>query len=187
LGSDASYEADRVINLTGVEAAASSGAFAKQANTIQNSFNRGAGLDINDLESQRTVLANDLKLYFEAQRLEFDPGSDRDEIKANMRILANVAEQTKFLGTTVVKLIGHLDTSRVQDFKAKGPQAFVEASAQAKLISKRRAEFIKGLLVKKYGIDEDRVITEGRGWDSPVDEGDPEANRRVEIQFLSFE
>jgi hypothetical protein len=31
------------------------------------------------------------------------------------------------------------------------------------------------------------LITEGRGWDSPVDEKNPEANRRVEVQFLSFE
>jgi NitT/TauT family transport system substrate-binding protein len=187
LPSDASYEADRVIDLDGVDAAGASGAFAKQANTIQNSFNRGAGLDINDLESQRTVLSNDLKLYFEAQRLEFDPDSAKDEIKSNMKILSKVAEQTKFLGTTVVKLIGHLDTSRVQDFKAKGAQAYVEASAQAKLISKRRAEFVKTLLVRRYGVEADRIITEGRGWDSPVDEKDPEANRRVEIQFLSFE
>jgi ABC-type nitrate/sulfonate/bicarbonate transport system substrate-binding protein/outer membrane protein OmpA-like peptidoglycan-associated protein len=187
LPADAAYEADRAIDLAALRAAGASGKFAKQKNTIQDSFNRGAALDINDLESQRTVMANDIKLYFEAQRLEFDIDSDRDETRTNMRLLAKTAEQTKFLGTTVVKLIGHLDTSRVQEFRDKGAQAYVEASAQAKLISKRRAEFVKRVLVERFGVEEERIITEGRGWDSPVDTADPQANRRVEVQFLSFE
>ena len=171
----------------GVAAAGQSGAFAKQKNTIQDSFNRGSALDINDLENQRTVLSSDVRLYFEAQKLDFDPKSTSPEIKENMRLLGKVAEQTKFLGTTVVKLVGHLDTTKVADFKAKGAQEFVEASAQAKLISKRRAEFVKSVLVKNFGVDAERVVTEGRGWDSPVDEKNPEMNRRVEVQFLSFE
>ncbi len=187
LPKDASYEAERVIYDAGIKAAGDSGAFTKQKNTIQDSFNRGAALDINDLENQRTILANDIKLYFEAQRLEFDTRSDKRESKENMRLLGEVAEQTQFLGTTLVKLIGHLDTSRVAEFKSQGPQAFVEASAQAKLISKRRAEFVKKVLVEEFGIEAVRIITEGRGWDSPLVENDPEANRRVEVQFLSFE
>ncbi|HTX71832.1 MAG TPA: OmpA family protein, partial [Rectinemataceae bacterium] len=103
------------------------------------------------------------------------------------RLLAKVAEQTKFLGTTVIKLIGHLDTTKVADFKAQGPQAFVEASAQAKLISKKRAEFVKSLLVSRFKVDPQRIVTEGRGWDNPIDDKDPAKNRRVEVQFISFE
>jgi outer membrane protein OmpA-like peptidoglycan-associated protein len=61
------------------------------------------------------------------------------------------------------------------------------ASAQAKLISKRRAEFVKKLLIERYKADPERVITEGRGWDQPIDPAMPDANRRVEVQFLSFE
>ncbi len=187
LPSDASYEADRVLNRVGLDFAGTTGKFAKQKNTIQDSFNRGAALDINDLENQRTVLQNDIKLYFEAQRLDFDPKSDSPEIRENMRLLGKVAEQTKFLGTTIVKLVGHLDTSKVEEFRAQGPQAFVEASAQAKLISKRRAEFVKKVLVERFGVEAERVVTEGRGWDQPVDPADPAANRRVEVRFISFE
>ena len=69
----------------------------------------------------------------------------------------------------MLKLVGHLDTAKVEEFRAKGNQAFIEASAQAKLVSKKRAEFVKKLLVDKYGIDADRIVTEGRGWDSPID------------------
>lgn len=187
LPGDASYEADRAVARTGIDAAAKSGRFDAQANTIQDSFNRDAALDINDLENQRTVLANDVRLYFEAQQLKFDPDSTQAEIRENMRLLARVAEQTEFLGTTVLKLIGHLDTSKMEEFRSQGATAFVEASAQAKLISKRRAEFVKTLLVERFGVDPERVVTEGRGWDSPVDAVDHAANRRVEVRFISFE
>lgn len=187
LPSSASYEPDRVLWADGVDAALASGLFASQTNTIQTSFNRDAGLDINDLENQRLVLANDIRLYFEAQKLEFDTNENTEESRANMRALAKIADQMKVLGTTVVKLIGHLDTSKVEEFKAQGQTAFVEANAQAKLISKRRAEFVKKVLVDKFGIDPERIITEGRGWDDPVDDTDHEANRRVEVQFISFE
>jgi outer membrane protein OmpA-like peptidoglycan-associated protein len=187
LPADASYEAERVMSTVGIQAATRTGRFASQKNLIQNSFNRGSALDINDLENQRVVLAKDIKLYFEAQKLDFDPDSDNENIRQNMRQLGRIAEQTGFLGTTMVKLIGHLDTSRLEEFKSQGQQAFIEASAQAKLISKRRAEFVKKLLVQRFKVDPERIITEGRGWDQPADPAAPEANRRVEVQFLSFE
>ena len=98
-----------------------------------------------------------------------------------------MAEQTKFLATTVVRLIGYLDTAKVADFKAQGNQAFIEASAQAKLISKKRAEFVKTVLVDQYHIDPTRIVTEGKGWDNPIDDKDPAKNRRVEVKFISFE
>jgi outer membrane protein OmpA-like peptidoglycan-associated protein len=183
----ASYDAEGVIRAEGLALAEKSGKFAKQKNTIQDSFNRGAALDINDLENQRTVLAADIKLFFEAQRLDFDTKAKTAEAKENMRLLGKVAEQTRFLGTTMVKLVGHLDTAKLEEYKAKGAQAFVEASAQAKLISKRRAEFVKRVLVEEFKVDPDRIVTEGRGWDQPIDAADPAANRRVEVQFLSFE
>jgi outer membrane protein OmpA-like peptidoglycan-associated protein len=187
LPSSASYEPDRAIDTGPLQAALATGRFDSQPNTIQTSFNRDAGLNIDDLEGQRLVLASDLKLYFEAQKLEFDPDAGTEETRQNMRALARIAEQMKILGTTMVKLVGHLDTSKVAEFKAKGAKDFVEASAQAKFISKRRAEFVKKLLVERFGVDAERIVTEGRGWDDPVDESNPEANRRVEVQFISFE
>jgi len=91
------------------------------------------------------------------------------------------------LGTTVVKLIGHLDTSKTEEFKAKGMQYYIESSAQAKLISKKRAEYVKDVLVKYYKCDPDRILTEGKGWDLPVDPVNQDKNRRVEVKFFSFE
>jgi NitT/TauT family transport system substrate-binding protein len=183
----ASYEPDRVFSAKAFQAIDKKGLFADQKNAIADSFNKKASFDIGDLESQKVVLANNVQLFFEAQKLDFDPSSSAPEIKANMEMLSKVAEQTKFLATTVVKLAGYLDTSKVADFKAQGNQAYIEAAAQAKLISKKRAEFVKSLLVDKYKIDATRIVTEGRGWDNPIDEKDPTKNRRVEVKFISLE
>lgn len=187
ISAENSFEAERVISQAALESLEGSGKFKNQVNRAQNSFNRDAALDINDLENQRLVMANDIRLYFEAQKLDFDPEADSEEVRQNLRMLDRVAEQMGFLGTTVVKLVGHLDTTRMEDFRSQGPQAFVEASAQAKLISKRRAEFVKKVLVGRFKVEADRLVTEGRGWDQPVNTEDPGANRRVEVQFLSFE
>ncbi len=187
LPQDASYEPERVIASSPLEAAAKSGRFADQKNEIATSFNRKSAFDIADLENQRVVMKNDIRLYFEAQRLDFDPKSSSEEVRQNLRLLDKVAEQMGFMGTTVVKLVGHLDTSRVQEYKAKGQQAYIEASAQAKLISKKRAEFVKKLMVERWHIEAERIVTEGRGWDSPISADDPDRNRRVEVQFLSLE
>ena len=187
LGPSVSYEPDRVLAAAPLQSLAKKGFFAAQKNTIRDSFNKKASFDIGDLESQRVVLTNSIQLWFEAQRLDFDLKSDRPEIKENIALLGKVAEQTSFLGTTVVKLVGYLDTTKVADFKAQGNQAFIEASAQAKLISKKRAEFIKSVLVQTYKIDGQRIVTEGRGWDNPLDEKDPAKNRRVEVKFISLE
>lgn len=184
---EASYDPERVINPAILQSIDAKGLFKDQKNAIADSFNKKAAFDIADLENQRVVLTNDVQLYFEAQRLDFDANSPSAEIKENMRLLDKVAEQTDFLATTVVKLVGHLDTAKVEEFRAKGNQAFIEASAQAKLISKKRAEFVKRLLVERYGVDPQRIVTEGRGWDNPIDAEDPAKNRRVEIQFISLE
>lgn len=187
LPADASYEAEAVINTRFVDALADKADFAGQPNRVLNSFNKQAAFDIADLENQRVVLTEDLEIHFEAQQLEFDPASTKAEIVTNMKHLDTVKEQMSILGTTVVKLVGHLDTTKVADFKAQGQQAFIEASSQAKLISKRRAEYIKKLLVERLGCDPDRIYTEGKGWEQPIDEADPARNRRVEVRFLAFE
>ncbi len=187
LPQDSSYDAETVINSSFLQKFKSQNLFASQQNTIKNSFNRQSSFNIADLESKKVVLAQDIEIYFDAQSVDFDFTSSREEIANNKKLLSKVAQQMDVLGTTIVKLVGHLDTTKVADFKAMGAQAFIEASAQAKLISKRRAEFIKTILVEKYGCDPQRIITEGKGWDQPIDSTDQTKNRRVEVRFLSFE
>ncbi len=187
LSSSASYDGESVMYLTALNKFRDKKMFANQQNTVKTSFNKQGNFSIADLESKRTVLTEDVQLYFDSAQVEFDFNSAREEIKANRQHLSRIAEQMNVLGTTVVKLIGHLDTTKVEEFKAQGQQMFLEASAQAKLISKKRAEYIKKVLVEKYGCEEQRIFTEGKGWDQPIDPNDQTKNRRVEVKFLSFE
>lgn len=187
LPDSASYDAETVINITALKKFQSKKMFANQQNTVKTSFNKQGNFSIADLESKRTVLTEDIQLHFEAAQVEFNINSPREEIVQNRKHLSKIAEQMNVLGTTVVKLIGHLDTTKVEEFKSQGQQIYIEASAQAKLISKKRAEFIKKVLVQQYGCEEQRIFTEGKGWDQPIDPNDQTKNRRVEVKFLSFE
>jgi ABC-type taurine transport system substrate-binding protein len=187
LPSSANYEAEMVVNKKPLDALAKLNLFANQKNTITDSFNKQGSLNIADLETSRVVLTEDLQIYFDSQKIDFNVDENREEIRNNKKLLAKVAEQMRVLGTTVVKLIGHLDTSKVEEFKSQGNQTFMEATAQAKLMSKKRAEFVKAILVEKYGCDKDRIFTEGKGWDMPLDATDQSKNRRVEVKFFSLE
>jgi outer membrane protein OmpA-like peptidoglycan-associated protein len=55
-------------------------------------------------------------------------------------------------------------------------------------LSKRRAESGRQYLIRKYGFDQNRIITVGMGPDNPVASNDTEEgrakNRRIEFQFI---
>ncbi|HOV13437.1 MAG TPA: phosphate ABC transporter substrate-binding/OmpA family protein, partial [Spirochaetota bacterium] len=187
LSIDASYEPEIVINTSTLEKIAKTNQFATQQNTIKNSFNQQGSFNIADLESKNVVLTENLQIYFDPQRVDFDFDGNSEEIKKNKQYLKKISEQMNVLGTTVLKLVGHIDTTKVSEFKSQGQQVYIEASAQAKLISKKRAEYIKKILVEKYACDKERIFTEGKGWDMPVDSNDQSLNRRVEVKFFSFE
>jgi hypothetical protein len=76
-------------------------------------------------------------------------------------------------GTTPVKIIGHTDSDG-------------EDAANLKL-SQERAEAVKQILIKQYGVEADKLTTEGRGETQPIsDNGNAEGkaqNRRVEFIF----
>jgi outer membrane protein OmpA-like peptidoglycan-associated protein len=187
LTAQTNYEADIIINRKSLDGLKKLNLFAAQQNTIKDSFNKQGNLNIADLESARIVLAEDLQIYFDPQKIDFNYDLSTDEVANNKKLLKKVAEQMKVLGTTIVKLIGHLDTSMVEQFKSQGMQTYMEASAQSKLLSKKRAEYVKTLLVDKYGCDKERIFTEGKGWDMPADAQDQSKNRRVEVKFFSLE
>jgi len=187
LPNSADYEPDQVLVPSVLAAIANKGMFADQRNAIKSSFNRKAGLDVVDLESKRVVLTNNVVLYFDPQQTEFDPSSDRPEFRNNMLLLDKVAEQTKFLAATAIELVGNMDTSMQETYRSRGSQAYQEASVMEKAVSKKRAEFVESLLVGKYGIPEDRIVTEGAGWDNPLDPHDNSKNRRVDVKFIALD
>ena len=90
----------------------------------------------------------------------------------SMGSLLDVSKVIK-AGTTPVKIIGHTDSDG-------------EDAANLKL-SQERAEAVKQILIKQYGVEADKLTTEGRGETQPIaDNGNAEGkaqNRRVEFIF----
>ena len=168
-------------------AVAKAGLFSTQKNTVLNSFNAKSNLDLSDLESAKVVLTDNVVLYFDPNQSTFDINSGREEFRQNMERLDKVAEQTKFLSTTAIELVGNADTSMQAADKAKGPQVYLQAAADLTLLSKQRAEFIRKLLLDHYGLPSNRVLATGVGWDNPIDPVDQAKNRRVDVKFISLQ
>jgi len=180
------YEADQVLAPQSLAAINKAGLFKDQKNTMLNSFNTKSSLDLSDLESAKVVLTDNVVLYFDPNESTFDINSDRTEFKQNRALLDKVAEQTKFLSTTAIELVGNSDTSMQATYKSKGPQVYAEGAADLMVLSKRRAEFIRSVLIDHYGLPPNRVLATGVGWDNPIDPLDQAKNRRVDVKFISL-
>jgi len=181
------YQADQVLAPQILAAIDAEGLFKDQKNTIANSFNAKSSLDLSDLESSKVVLTDNVVLYFDPNESSFDIKSDRLEFKENVALLDKVAEQTKFLATTAIELVGNADTSMQATDKAQGPQVYADAAAQLMLLSKQRAEFVRTVLIDHYGLPANRVLATGVGWDNPIDPQDQAKNRRVDVNFISLQ
>ena len=89
----------------------------------------------------------------------------------SMKEMANVLKENPELK---VKIIGHTDSDGKDDANLD--------------LSKRRADSVKEMLSKEFGIDEGRMETDGKGESEPIDKNDTPAgkanNRRVEFVKL---
>lgn len=186
LPQDVNYDASNVLFTKNIDEFQKSGLFKSQKSNIKKvkSF---SNFDMEDFESNNVVLSEDLELYFAPQRTEFNFDGTSARILENKKQLQKIAEQMDILGTTVVWLIGHLDTSKVESIKAQGNDIWLQMKAAANLVSEKRAIFVKKVLVEKYHCDPDRIKTSGRGWSEPLDVTDQSKNRRVEVKFFSYE
>lgn len=97
---------------------------------------------------------------------------NRADIKAeSYGTLKEIANVLKENADVKVKIIGHTDSDGDENKNLD--------------LSKRRAESVKNMLAKEFGIDENRMETDGMGETKPVDKNDSSAgkanNRRVEF------
>jgi len=82
--------------------------------------------------------------------------------------LASVALIMKNNPNLKFEIMGNCDTRANAEYNAK--------------LGKRRAEAVKKHLVKKYGIDPDRLTTTTKGKDDPITNEDHAMNRRVDFK-----
>jgi len=170
-------DADHFADLKHLRALEKSGAFADQKILIQPIRARGAAVEGDP------VLSKDVRFLFAPNEAKLEGGNDVDNQK-NFDVIKKMLQVSP--GSTVL-LRGHVDNSKVEEFRKTGGDAYVRTMALRSVeLSKNRAAEIKRLLVEQYGIESNRVDIVGRGWEEPIGT-DPEQNRRVEVQWFMLE
>jgi NitT/TauT family transport system substrate-binding protein len=122
-------------------------------------------------------------------RFHFQPNSSDLDLAdtSNQDALKDLLNLLKLTPGSLLMLRGHLDNSKVDEFKKQGEAFYRKQAVRAVEQSKSRAESVKAALLKNVTLDAKRVDTEGRGWDEPLPGVKPEENRRVEVQLFTLE
>ncbi len=129
------------------------------------------------------LLSKDVRFLYEPNSSELDmkdPG--------NLKNLAAIKGYLTISPGSMVLLRGHVDGSRVAEFRASGGDALVRSMAmKAMELSKQRAASVRKALVEIQQLDPARIETVGRGWEEPATNVDADAQRRVEVQWFALE
>jgi len=122
-------------------------------------------------------------------RFLFEPNSSALDMNnpSNLNNLQAIKQMLTVSPGSTVLLRGHVDNARVSEFERMGGKAYVnQQGLRAVALSLDRAKEIKRLLLEKYGVDNARIDTVGRGWEEPISK-ESEQNRRVEVQWFTIE
>ncbi len=167
----------RFIDLAALTAADATGQFRDQTIAIAPiKTGSPAGVE-ND-----PLLSKDIRFFFQPNSAVLDQGQSE-----NLKNLAAIKELLTVSPGSTILLRGHVDNSLVEEFRRKGGEAFVrQMSLKAVELSRDRAGAIQRLLLERYSVQRARTEIVGRGWDEPAG-GDPEQNRRVEVQWFTLE
>jgi NitT/TauT family transport system substrate-binding protein len=128
------------------------------------------------------LLSKDIRFLFEPNSSALDM-SNQENIK-NLEAIKRLLQVSP--GSTLL-LRGHVDNTKVPDFRRQGGEAYVRQMAlRAMELSKDRAAEIRTHLAERYQINPKRLDIVGRGWEEPSGP-DPDKNRRVEVQWFTIE
>jgi NitT/TauT family transport system substrate-binding protein len=170
-------DADRFADLKHLKALEQSGAFKEQKIAIKPIRAAGAAAVEGD-----PVLSKDIRFLFAPNEARLELANEDNQ--KNLEVIKKMLQVSP--GSTVL-LRGHVDNSKVEEFRKTGGEAYVRTMALRSVeLSKNRAAEIKRLLVEQHGVDAARVDIVGRGWEEPIGT-DPEQNRRVEVQWFMLE
>lgn len=129
------------------------------------------------------LLSKDVRFLYEPNSADLDM---RDP--GNLKNLAAIKGYLTVSPGSMVLLRGHVDGSRVAEFREKGGDGLVRSMAlKAMELSKQRAAGVRKALVEGQGIEAARIETVGRGWEEPAPNTEPDAQRRVEVQWFALE
>jgi NitT/TauT family transport system substrate-binding protein len=169
-------DASRFATLGALQAIEKSGLFKEQKIAIAPMRASGGAT----LESD-PLLSKDIRFLFEPNSSTLDQ-SNQDNLK-NLDAIKRLLQVSP--GSTLL-LRGHVDNSKIEDFRRLGENLVRTAALRAMALSKERAGEIRKLLIEKHSIDPKRIEIVGRGWEEPAGPN-ADLNRRVEVQWFTIE
>jgi NitT/TauT family transport system substrate-binding protein len=170
-------DSDRFVDLKHLKALEQSGAYAEQKVAIKPlRASRAAAVEGDP------VLSRDIRFLFEANSVTLDQSGEE-----NLKHLEVIKTMLQVSPGSVVLLRGHVDNSKVEEFRKTGGESYVRTMAlRAIELSKNRAGEVKRLLIERHKVDPARIDIVGRGWEEPQG-AESEKNRRVEVQWFMLE
>ncbi len=153
-------------------------------------FAKGEAVAIAPIRSGGKTAIEGNPLLSKDVRFLYEPNSAVLDMKdpGNLKALTAIKGYLTVSPGSMVLLRGHVDGSKVADFRASGGEALVRSMAlKAMELSKQRAAGVRKALVESQGIEAARIETVGRGWEEPAPNTEPEAQRRVEVQWFALE
>jgi NitT/TauT family transport system substrate-binding protein len=170
-------DSERFVSLESLQKLEQAGAFAGQQIAIAPIRSTGAG----PVESD-PLLSKNIRFLFQPNSAALD--MNNQENLTNLGALKQMLQVSP--GSTIL-LRGHVDNSRVEEFRQQGGETFLRQMALKSVeFSKQRAAEIRRLLVEREKVAAERIETVGRGWEEPLGT-DMEQNRRVEAQWFTLE
>jgi NitT/TauT family transport system substrate-binding protein len=169
---------ERFVASGALDALAGQGLYADQAIAIApiRTSHQGA------LEGD-ALLSKDIRFFFEPNSAVLDKAATE-----NLGYLDTIKQFLQVSPGSTVLLRGHVDNTRVPDFRREGGEPLVKSMAlKAMELSRQRAQAVRAALLERHaGIDTTRLETVGRGWEEPAS-SDGNLNRRVEVQWFTLE
>ncbi len=171
-------DADRFVATAALDALAAEPVFAAQKVAIApiRTTTRQA------LEGD-AILSKDIRFFFEPNSARLDRTAAE-----NVGYLDTIKGFLQVSPGSVVLLRGHVDDTRVAEFREQGGETLVRSmSLKAMELSKQRAEAVRAALLERFpALEPERIELVGRGWEEPAGT-DADLNRRVEVQWFTLE
>jgi NitT/TauT family transport system substrate-binding protein len=168
-------DSDKFLDLKHLKALDTTGAFAGQTVSIAPIKTLGAG----PVESD-PLLSKNIRFLFQPNSAALDMSNAE-----NLKGLASLKQMLQISPGSTILLRGHVDNSKVEEFKKQGDSFLRTMAIKATDFSKQRAAEIKKQLVEKEKVDTARIEVMGRGWEEPLES--LEDSRRVEAQWFTLE
>jgi NitT/TauT family transport system substrate-binding protein len=170
-------DAEKFVDLAHLKTLEQTGAFKEQKVAIAPIRSAGAPTVESD-----PLLSKNIRFLFQPNSAVLDLNN-----QSNQSSLEDIRRLLQVSPGSTILLRGHVDRSRVEEFRKQGGEGYVRQMAlRAVSFSKERAAEIKRLLEQQKKIDPARLDIVGRGWEEPLG-GNHDDDRRVEAQWFTLE